>query len=231
MSGIAGENSTFGEEIVVAAVQGKASISAGQFHYETDGWRENNDQKQDIYNLFAQVELSPKTSIQAEFRAKDFDRGDLTLFFGKNNFIPTLRQDDEERTIRFGFHHAFSPGSDLLGSFIYNHLDLSAHYNPIDDPILKRVGIKTNNEEDYSAELQHLFSSKYIKLISGIGYFDINRKDVITLEMLIPGGPPFPIKVTDISNLDTSHTNLYVYSLDQLSKNCDVHYRWKCRLL
>jgi tetratricopeptide (TPR) repeat protein len=211
VSGIAGENSTFGEEIVVAAVQGKVSLSAGQFHYETDGWRENNDQKQDIYNLFAQVELSPKTSVQAEFRAKDFNRGDLTLFFGKDNFIPTFREEDQERTLRFGFHHAFSPGSDLLGSFIYNHLDLSAHYNP-DEPILKRVGIKTNNEEDYSAELQHLFSSKYIKLISGIGYFDINRKDVFTLEMLIPEGPPFPIKVTDISDFDTSHTNLYVYS-------------------
>jgi len=212
VSGIAGENSTFGDEIVVAAVQGKASISAGQFHYESDGWRENNDQRQNIYNLFAQVELTPKTSVQAEFRARDFNRGDLTLFFGRDNFVPTLRQDDEERTLRFGFHHAFSPGSDLIGSFIYNHLDLSAHYNPIDDPILKRVGIKTNNEEDYSAELQHLFSSKYIKLISGIGYFDINKEDVLTMEMLIPEGPPLPIKVTKASDFDTRHTNLYVYS-------------------
>lgn len=218
LSGIAGENSTFGDEIVVSAVHGKASISAGQFHYETDGWRENNDQKQDIYNIFAQVELSPKTSIQAEFRARDFDRGDLTLFFGKNNFIPTLRQDDEERTIRFGFHHAFSPGSDLLGSFIYNHLDLSAHYNP-DDPVTKKVSIKTDDEEAYSAELQHIFSSKCIKLVSGIGYFDINGADEITLEMLIPGGPPFPINVTAVNNVDTSHTNLYVYSYINYPKN------------
>jgi tetratricopeptide (TPR) repeat protein len=211
LSSIVGENSTFGDEIVVAAVQGKASISAGQFHYETDGWRENNDQKQDIYNIFTQIELTPKTSVQAEFRARDFDRGDLTLFFGRDNFIPTLRQDDEERTFRFGFHHAFSPGSDLIGSFIYNHLDLSAYYNP-DEPTLKRFGIKINNEEDYSAELQHLFSSKYIKLTSGTGHFDINRKDKITLDLLIPEGPPVPIKVTEVSDLDTRHTNLYVYS-------------------
>ncbi len=219
VSGIAGGNSTFGDEIVVAAVQGKASISAGQFHYETDGWRKNNDQKQDIYNLFAQVELTPKTSVQAEFRARNFDRGDLTLFFGKDNFTPTLRQDDEERALRFGFHHAFSPGSVLIGSFIYNHIDRSALYNPMADPILKRVGIKTNNEEDYSAELQHLFSSKYIKLASGIGYFDIKRADVLNLEMLIPGGPPFPIKVTSVNNLDTSHTNLYIYSYINYPKN------------
>ena len=206
LSEIVGENGTFGDEIVVATVKGKASISAGQFHYETDGWRENNDQKQDIYNLFAQVELTPKTSVQAEFRARDFDRGDLTLFFGKDNFIPTLRQKDEERTIRFGFHHAFSTGSDLLGSFIYKNQDLSMHYIP-EDPIL--IDMKTDNEEDYSAELQHVFSSRYVKLASGIGYFDINRKDEITMDLLIPGGPPFP---TDVKDLDTLHTNLYVYS-------------------
>jgi hypothetical protein len=80
------ENNTIGDEIVVSAVQGKASVSAGQFHYESDGWRENNDQRQNIYNLFAQFELSPKTSVQAEFRARYFDHGDLTLFFGKDNF-------------------------------------------------------------------------------------------------------------------------------------------------
>jgi tetratricopeptide (TPR) repeat protein len=211
MSGIYGENNTIGDEIVVAAVQGKASISAGQFHYESDGWRENNDQRQNIYNLFAQVELTPKTSMQAEFRSRDFDRGDLTLFFGKDNFIPTLRQDEDERTLRFGFHHAFSPGSDLLGSFIYKHWDGSTHFNP-EDPVLKKVSIETDGEEDYSAELQHLLSTKYIKLISGIGYFDINREDKITSDLLIPDGPPFPIQSTDKNDLDTQHTNLYVYS-------------------
>ncbi|MEW6571109.1 MAG: TonB-dependent receptor [Nitrospirota bacterium] len=218
LSGIAGENSTFGDEIVVAAVKGKASISAGQFHYETDGWRENNDQKQDIYNLFAQVELTPETSIQAEFRARDFDRGDLTLFFGKDNFIPTLREDKEERTLRFGFHHSFSPASDILGSFIYNTWDGGLHYIPA-DPVTKGFGIESDNVESYSGELQHLLNSKYIKLVSGIGYFNIDQEDEVTLELLIPDGPPFPIKVTDVTDLDTRHTNLYFYSHINYPKN------------
>ena len=213
ISGIYGENNTIGDEIVVAAVQGKASISAGQFHYETDGWRKNNDQKQDIYNLFAQIELTPTTSVQAEFRARYFDHGDLTLFFGKDNFLPTLRQDEDERTLRFGFHHAFSPGSELLGSFIYRHWDTSLHVNPEpDDPFQTKFSLETDGEEDYSGELQHLFSSKYIKLASGIGYFDINRKDKTDLEFLIPGGPPFPVKATGTVDNDAEHTNLYVYS-------------------
>ncbi len=213
VSSIIGENSTFGEEIAVAAVQGKASISAGQFFYKSNGWRENNDQKQNIYNLFAQVELTPKTSVQAEFRSRDFDHGDLTLFFGRDNYLPTLRQDEEERTMRFGFRHAFSPGSALLGSFIYRHWDASLHVNPEPgDPTQTKFSVQTDGEEDYSGELQHLLSTKYIKLVSGIGYFDINRKDKTDLEFLIPGGPPFPVKVTDTVDSDAEHTNLYVYS-------------------
>jgi len=218
VSGIAGENSTFGDEIVVSAVKGKASISAGQFHYETDGWRENNDQQQNIYNLFAQVELSPKTSVQAEFRSRDFEGGDLTLFFGNDNFLPKSRQSEEEQTIRFGFHHAFSPGSDLLGSFIYNTWDTSFHDTP-DNPVTKGFDIKTDDAEAYSGEIQHLFSSKYIKLASGIGYFNIDREDEVTLKLLIPGGPPFPIKVTDVNDFDTRHTNLYVYSYINYPRN------------
>jgi tetratricopeptide (TPR) repeat protein len=218
ISGIAGENSTFGEEIVVAAVQGKASISAGQFHYETDGWRENNDQKQDIYNFFVQVELSPQTSVQTEFRAKDFDRGDLTLLFGKDNFIPTLRQNNEERTIRFGFRHGFSAGSVFLGSFIYKNTDISSHLTP-DSPFLKALNIETEDEEGYSAEMQHLLNSQYVKFASGIGYFDKNREDVATMDIVVPDGPPFPIQVTSVENLNTYHTNMYVYSYINYPEN------------
>jgi hypothetical protein len=129
LAGIAGGHDTLGDEIVASAVQGKVSLSAGQFHYETDGWRVNNDQRQNIYNLFAQVELSPKTSVQAEFRSRDFDHGDLSQYFGSNNFLPNLRQDEDTRTARLGFHHEFSPGSDLIGSAIYQHLEASSSYS------------------------------------------------------------------------------------------------------
>ena len=102
VSGLAGSDSTFGNELVVSGVQGNVSFSAGQFHYETDGFRKNDDQKQDIYNVFAQVSLSPKTSVQAEFRSRDFDHGDLALLFDPDQFIRSLRQADNIRSDTFG---------------------------------------------------------------------------------------------------------------------------------
>jgi hypothetical protein len=77
LGGIAGGQNTFGDEVVFSGVQGKASFSVGQFHYETDGFRENNDQRQNIYDAFVQYSLSYETSVQAEFRTRDFDHGDL----------------------------------------------------------------------------------------------------------------------------------------------------------
>jgi hypothetical protein len=204
LSGIAGGQNTFGDEIVFSGVQGKASFSVGQFHYETDGFRENNDQRQNIYDAFVQYSLSSKTSVQAEFRSRDFNYGDLTLYFDSDNFdptlphnfIPTLRNNDDNKSVRLGFHHEFSQGSDLIASAIYQKGEGDLSFSPI--PILT-FGIK-NDADSYGAELQHLYRSEHFNLISGAGYFFVNRLDIITLGSSVP------------YELDTRHVNLYLYS-------------------
>ena len=67
----------------------------GQFHYETDGFRENNDLEEDIYNIFVQTRLSHKTSVQAEYRDKDTEKGDLSIRFDPEDFLPTQRKKEE----------------------------------------------------------------------------------------------------------------------------------------
>jgi Tfp pilus assembly protein PilF/opacity protein-like surface antigen len=211
LSGIAGGHDTLGDEVVVSAVQGKISLSAGQFHYESDGWRENNDQRQNIYNLFAQYELSPKTSVQAEFRARDFNHGDLSQFFGSNNFLPNLRQDDDTRTVRLGFHHEFSPGSDIIGSAIYQHNDGGFSYS------LPVVNFQLDSGADsYGVELQHLYRSERFNLIGGAGYFLVSNLDVATIDILVP--PP-PQRFTTPNRLDVHHSNLYLYSYINYPEN------------
>jgi tetratricopeptide (TPR) repeat protein/opacity protein-like surface antigen len=211
LGGVAGGHGTLGDEVVVSAVQGKMSISAGQFHYETDGWRENNDQRQNIYNLFAQYEISPKTSVQAEFRSRDFNHGDLSQYFGSNNFLPTLRQNDDTRTVRLGFHHEFSPGSDLIGSAIYNHNDAGLFYSL---PVVN-FGLDTGSDS-YGGELQHLYRSERFNLIGGAGYFFVSQLDTVTIDALIP--PPPQKFVTPVRH-DVHHENVYLYSYINYPKN------------
>ena len=69
--GMVGSHDTEGGEGVVSALYDWLSLSAGVFHYDTDGWRPNNDIKHDIYNVYAQAAVTPDLNIQAEFRRRD----------------------------------------------------------------------------------------------------------------------------------------------------------------
>ena len=70
-SGLVGENSTYAGEGVVSGIYNKTSFSVGGLHYTIDGFRENAGQRDDIVNAFVQLELSPQTSIQAEYRYRN----------------------------------------------------------------------------------------------------------------------------------------------------------------
>ncbi len=78
---LAGENSTYAGEGVLSGIYKKASFSLGGFHFQTDGWRTNAEQKDSIANAFVQFELSPNTSVQTEYRYRQNRRGDLRLRF------------------------------------------------------------------------------------------------------------------------------------------------------
>jgi len=195
LSGVVGENDTRGNEVVLSGVYQNFSLSAGQFHYETDGFRKNNDQEQDIYNVFVQANLSYKTSVLAEFRAKDTEEGDLRLNFDPEDFYPELRGERKIRSIRTGLRHSFTPCSDIIATVIY--IDFNSTFTPSPSATL------TTDEYSYMAEAQHLFSAELFNVTSGAGYFSSERHE----------------EATSIFEVDTRHTNLYGYGQIHLLKS------------
>src|SRR5437870_139395 len=217
MSGLAGEDSTYAGEGVLSGIYKKASFSLGGFHFQTDGFRKNNDQRDDIGNAFLQLELSPETSIQAEYRYRTLRRGDPELRFFSDNFFPGQRNEEERHTVRLGARHDFSPGSIILGSFIYQDAQFSVRDTQVVVPPVTFLDAK-RPERAYGSEFQHLFRSQYFNLTSGIGYFKIDGRidSVVELDFL----PGIPIPST--TNLDTKHTNVYAYSYINPLKNVTV---------
>lgn len=222
-SGIVGDNGTRGAEATVSGVANNASLSVGHFNYTTNGFRPNSDLKDNISNAFEQISLTPQTSVQIEFRYRKTESGDRTLRFLPDDFFPNQRQEQKTKSARFGFHHAFSPGSDLIGTVMYQNLNNSFHDSP--DPVLVNLDIKTD-EDAYASELQHLFRSNYLKTITGAGYFRIHREDVENDELLLPvdpSDPASPLAATQLpsttSDLHVIHRNLYVYSYVTYPKN------------
>jgi tetratricopeptide (TPR) repeat protein len=194
-TGIAGSNSTLSDELALSGVLGPLSFSAGQFHFETDGFRQNNDLRHDIYGVFVQLSVTPRTSVQAEYRSNDSESGDLTLRFDPGDFSRTFRDRSHSDTFRVGLHHSLASHSDIIASLIYRRVSQDISFSG--------RTVFEGDDEGYLAEAQHLFRSTPVGLITGAGHSDVGRESRF---------PPFPGTVES----RVRHTNAYVYSLTHL---------------
>jgi len=214
-SGLGGENGTWAGEGVLAGIYKKASFSLGYTHFETDGWRTNADQKDGIANIFLQLELSPRTSIQGEYRYRNVTKGDLRLRFFPEDFFPGERNEEERNTYRVGMRHTFSPSSIIIASFTHQDADISLKDQQPVEPILTLLDLKSP-ETAVGGEIQHIFRSSRFSLTSGGGHFKIDGSLDSTLGTVFP--PPDDLIISSLST-DLEHSNLYLYSYLNLLKN------------
>ena len=222
-SGLLAENDTYGGESVVSGIYDKFSFSGGYSYFDTDGWYDNADQTDKITNVFAQYEFTPKTSVQAEYRHRDTETGDVTPQFWEDNRHPYYRQEDKTSRIRLGLRHAFSPSSTLVGNFQYSDAEgkISDQFSvdqgllgiPLPPPPLQDSRDLNRDGSAYSGELSYLFRSHYVDIVSGAGYFYIDQ-EITSNDHLIWPGPPSMDLGTISNNLDKDidHYNIYLYS-------------------
>ncbi len=199
-SAIVGSNSTVGNETVLSAVYDRVSASIGQYHFQSDGFRANNDQKHNIYNAFVQYAVTPRFNIQAEIRRRQTDQGDLLLDFDTANHS-NLRRNLEQDTARVGARYILSPKQDLLVSAIYMDRQENITLNPAPGISINPV----SRDRGYQLEGQYLFRDRYFNAIAGGGIYQI---DANRQTKFCPG-PCFP--TTDI-DFKRNRENAYLYS-------------------
>jgi len=218
-NGVAGSEDTWGDELIQSGVYNNWSWSMGQLHYESDGYRDNNDQDQNIYNLFVQGALTWRTSVQAEYRHRKIKNGDLVQRFEPDNILENDRTQKKTETARLGLHHRFTPRSEVIASFIYlkdqdGDFDTSV---PQALPPLGTLNADLDADEDadgYTTEIQHLYHSDRFKLVSGAGYFSSDEKLNSVIDFILdPASPVFPATHTN-QNRDSNedYKNAYVYA-------------------
>ncbi len=130
-TGMGGEHGTYAGDAVVAGLVGKGAFSFGYSGFQTDGFRVNSDQKDQIFNAFGQYDFTPQTSVQAEYRHRNTKQGDVALRFFESDFLPGERNHTETDMVRAGFRHTFSPGSIVLASVIYQNSRDTVHQRPV----------------------------------------------------------------------------------------------------
>ena len=193
-SGLAGNKETWGDEVTQSGIWNNISYSLGQLHFESDGFRDNNDQDTYLYNAFFQTSISPKLSLQAEYRYRDTEHGDLTFNGDLDVFDPSFRRDLRTDTYRLGGRLKLRPNADIAASFIYQDEKEKQKFDFFDDEI---------DTDGYIAEAQYLLSGTRFDLTAGASYYDVDN-DVRTRFAFF--GPAFK------ENNNTQHKSAYIYS-------------------
>jgi len=206
-SSIVGSNNTFGDEIVASALYDRASISVGQYHFRTDGFRKNNDQKHNIYNAFMQYAVTPRFNVQTEIRRRKTEHGDLFLDFDTTNFR-NIRRKLEQDTVRVGARYALSPRQDLIISAMYANRQEDISLTPVPG-----VGINPmSKDHGYQIEGQYFFHEEYFNFVAGGGAYRISAQNQIQIcvDICLP---------SPVTRFNRERENTYIYSNFSYPKN------------
>ena len=174
LNGYGGSDGTWGDDLVGSFLSGPLAVSLGQYHFESDGWRENSDQEQDVYSGFAQWQVTSNISMQAEYRKLSWDFGDLAPELV--TFAGEVQGEQLDReTQRFGLIYRSSSKNTLI---------LSVANRKSEDQIESSFGlvqhVEIETSELDSVELQDLFSTEDFSWISGVSYFDLTEEGLQT---------------------------------------------------
>jgi len=212
-SGVAGQNDTLGNEIVAGVLHDNIAASVGQFHFQSDGYRVNNDVNHDVLEAMAQADLTPELTLLAGIRHRDSDQGDIEERFDPDDFSPNERRDITETIPRVGFRWSPAPSSTTIGTVAYNERD-----ETVEDDDALQVELSTEDRA-FVGELQNILEMRDYILTLGAGTYDAERETenfafFPGIFPPIPGAPPIvpPMLLDDSQTKTEVHQhNLYVY--------------------
>lgn len=206
-SGLVAGNGTRGDGLTVSGIDDRFSFSVGQFDFETDGLRENNDFDTTVRNAFVQFRPNAATSLLGEIRSTTTEKGDLQFLFDSERFNPLLRRSDDVDSLRLGFHRVHDERSEWLGAAQYYDGTSTADSGP---------SVSLNDQfNGYSYDMQNLRHLGRWSITSG---FLLARKDVMKSDLLIGplDVPPFQVEQTFVTATRVDQIGAYSYG----------HFRW-----
>jgi tetratricopeptide (TPR) repeat protein len=172
-SAIVGNNNTIADQAVLSGVLNNFSYSFGQFHYSTDGFRENNELRHNIYNAFVQMNLTNSLNLQFEYRNRNTEEGDLRLRFDPNNFSVIHDREVEQEIFRVGGRYALNSKSQFIASFQYINRDEKIKdfgtQGRLPAPPLRKIN---ETRHGYDIQAQYIFKRDSFNFILGGGAYD-----------------------------------------------------------
>ena len=193
-----GNNSTWGDEVVLSGLYDRWGASLGQFHADTGGFRANSDAESDLYNAFFQVAVTPALNVQAEYQRHESEAGDLRLTFTSPPSFRT-RQGFRQDSGRIGTHLKLSPRSDIIFSALYAGTEERQTFS--ED---RFEGTFLEEGAGFEVESQYLFRGERFNLTAGFGIYETEVDRSLTVT---GAGPPF----SNTDGFDRKRHSAYLY--------------------
>lgn len=210
-SGVFASNNTYGDNTTLSGLFGNTSFSLGQFHYETDGFRQNNFLRKNLYNAFLQQQVTDRLNLQAEYRHEDSRNGDLTLNFDLDNFYKDYREAKNVDSYRLGGRYEFNPNSTLIGSLIYQDVNIDQHQIGPLFPGYELEKTIRQQRDGFISELQHRFTLGPYAAINGFGHIDQEARQVSST-LVLNNGKPDSLLAPSTNTRPLTRSNFYHYS-------------------
>ncbi|WKJ88866.1 TonB-dependent receptor [Methylomonas montana] len=224
LNGAYGSRDTKTDSAIVSGIYNNLSMSLGQFHYQTDGFRQNDDYQRNVYDAFAQYAFTQDFNLQVELKSENVRAGDVPMRL--NEFHDeTLRQTIKQDTARIGSHFKIDPEQDVIGSFFYTRRKELTHDNFLhafaDDPDFDNLDdtSRLNKNEGYQTEIQYLYRPHSFELITGVGHLELRNDINYDNTNVFINGAPDPLTDTSKTTSQTHHFNGYIYSKQYLPGN------------
>ena len=185
---VAGQNA-WSNDAIVAGLLNRFAFSLGQYHTETDGFRPNADFEQDIYNAFAQLELTENTSIQLEYNRDEEEKGDVSQRL-LSEFIndPDIHVRNEATSFRFGLDHKINNHA----RFLFSAIQREQHFNS-SDPAVGVTSFGNNKRSTDIYDTQFIIDKGNQSWLAGLSYLKGEENNMVTLDYSpfscpLPGG-------------------------------------------
>lgn len=169
LSGVAGSQDTFADQISAVAHWGNASFGVGQLYYETDGFRANNQVEHLIFTAQGKAEIVPGLTLFGEYRRRETDAGDRSLEFDLafDNFQTELRLDD----FKVGFNAEIMPGFSAIGLFRF--VDAT---NRVSQQFGSFTLSDETEEKGFDGQGQVFLSRRNFDLIAGFSAYKVEEE-------------------------------------------------------
>jgi tetratricopeptide (TPR) repeat protein len=207
-----GSNNTFGGEGAVTGLYNRFSFGAAGLHYQSDGWRKNNGLNQHIYDFFAQAAVTPELNVQAEYRRRESQEGDLAFNFDPGEFFTDKSKHRSQDMFRFGLRYSPDSKSNLIFSYIHTDLKQSGPDGSQQiDPTTIASNYVSGQQQSDQFEGQYIFEEENMNLVAGFAHSHAEQADNVELTFDDSAAPP-PRTISIPNANDITATRGYLYS-------------------